>query len=494
MLHTGKLELFLDWISNHPQHSTEIFRVPHTVQIVQEPRISLEFPILVDFPRVAYETIGTFLINYISDGLTEKNPRELVSELLNEKDQVNTPLGQVTSVLKALGIEWDVRVSPVNEGIIITVEPEEYYRSVWPKKILDFIELLNTGKDYPSNIYEIASILTPQLSIYEFSKPSLVGLPVIFKLLATLEDFNILIELEDLRKSILSLYELMLAPSEIPEKYERQIIARNDLVKVFYDMLSLVNHLESLLELGHFHSGYNVLRSLIRDLGEALVAVSLAQYYEIIASELEDMPLGEWEKENAVYKGLELVQKEFVDKWLRVYYDGKGRPFSGDAPLDSQEDYDKIFYIRTLGELRKELMQNIFVELYGTKQVIRTAKRNKTKIYSVVSFKDRVYYESIDMFIQTGKLPFEIALDETISLLPKKSFGDPSKFPAANEYHKLSDVVHNPVLVDFPPYSSTIEYLGFLHHLKIVRKIFEDVLQVYRRRVSKNDQEERNGE
>ncbi|WP_456444063.1 hypothetical protein [Thermococcus sp.] len=114
MLHTGKLELFLDWISNHPQDSTEIFRVPHTVQIVREPRISLEFPVLVDFPKVAYEAIGTFLINYISEGLNEKSPRELLSELLNEKEQVNTPFGQVTSILKTLGIEWDARVSPVN--------------------------------------------------------------------------------------------------------------------------------------------------------------------------------------------------------------------------------------------------------------------------------------------------------------------------------------------------------------------------------------------
>ncbi len=492
MLHTGKLELFLDWISNHPQDSTEIFRVPHTGQIVQEPRISLEFPALVDFPRVAYEAIGTFLINYISEGLNEKSPRELLSELLNEKEQVNTPFGQVTSILKTLGIEWDARVSPVNEGIIITVEPEEYYRSVWPKKILEFIELLDTGKDYPSNIYEIASILTPQLPLQEFAKPYSVDLPMIFKLLATQEDFNMVVELEKLRKSILSLYGLIMASTELPENYGRQIIAWNGLTKIFYDILGLINHLEVLLEVGHFHSGYNVLRSLIRDLGDALIVVSLAQYYESIASELRDKSLKEEDKESAVYVGLEQVKEKFVDTWLKVYYDKEGRPFSGDVPLEARENYNETYTIRTLGELRKELEYGIFMEFYRDGYAIRTTRKNRTEKYSIIDFADRVCYESVDMFIQTGKLPFEVALDRTVSLPTKKSFGDPSKFPVANEYHKLSDVVHNPVLVDFPPYSSTIEYLGFLHHLKLVRKIFEDVLKVYRGRISKNSQKRRN--
>ncbi len=280
----------------------------------------------------------------------------------------------------------------------------------------------------------------------------------------------------------------MMAPTELPENYGRQIIAWNDLTKIFYDILGLLNYLEALLEVGHFHSGYNVLRSLIRDLGDALIVVSLAQYYESIASELEDEFLKEEDKESAVYVGLEQVKEKFADTWLKVYYDKEGRPFSGDAPLDSQEDYDKTFYIKTLEELRKELVQGIFVEFYKNKRVTRTVKKNRAKRYSLIDFKDRVYYESVDMFIQTGKLPFEVALDKTVPLPTKKSFGDFSKFPVANEYHKLSDVVHNPVLMDFPPYSSTIEYLGFLHHLKIVREIFENVLWVYRRRVSKNGQ------
>ncbi|WP_297498394.1 hypothetical protein [Thermococcus sp.] len=312
----GKLEPFLDWISNHPQDSTEIFRVPHTVQIVQESRISLEFPVLVDFPRVAYEAIGTFLINHISEELNKKSPRELLSVLLNEKEQTNTPLGQVTSMLRTLGIEWDARVFSFNEGIIITVEPEEYYRSVWPKKILDFIELLNADKDYPSNIYEIASILTPQLPLKEFAKPYSVDLPMIFKLLATQEDFNMIVELEKLRKSILSLYGLIMASTELPENYGRQIIAWNDLTKIFYDLLGLLNHLEVLLKVGHFHSGYNVLRSLIRDLGDALIVVSLAQYYESITSELRDKSLKEEDKESAVYVGLGQVKEKFVNTWL----------------------------------------------------------------------------------------------------------------------------------------------------------------------------------
>ncbi len=130
------------------------------------------------------------------------------------------------------------------------------------------------------------------------------------------------------------------------------------------------------------------------------------------------------------------------------------------------------------------------MEFYKNKHVTRAVKKNRAKRYSLIDFRDRVYYESVDMFIQTGKLPFEVALDRTVLMPTKKSFENPSKFPVANEYHKLSDVVHNPVLVDFPPYSSTIEYLGFLHHLKLVRKIFEDVLKVYRRRISKNIQRE----
>jgi hypothetical protein len=76
--------------------------------------------------------------------------------------------------------------------------------------------------------------------------------------------------------------------------------------------------------------------------------------------------------------------------------------------------------------------------------------------------------ETIDILRIHGLLVFDaIRQDIFIPEKSKEKLNNPS-YKAYIEYHKLSDAVHNPIFVDFPPYSSTIEYLGFLYHLRTV--------------------------
>ncbi|ASJ08653.1 hypothetical protein A3L11_05185 [Thermococcus siculi] len=477
MLPISELEQILEWVKKNSKNSIDLFRVPHTAWVTHpDAKISLEMPVLVDFPRIAYETIGTFIVNYASEKTKENGLREGLREILEKKEDSNTPIGYATSVLRTLGIEWDAY--PLGEKLILSVDPDEYYKNVWPHKILSFVKLLNEGQDYPSNIYEVASILTPQLPIDSIPTPSKVALPVIFFNFGATTAFNAVIELDALKNRILQLYTLIISTNETPEDYGRQIITKNHLMKIFTDMFTIVQHLELLLESGHFHSGYYLMRSLIRDLGDALLTASLIQYYSLIAPKLDETVLTEETKEDAVWSGLTYVDENFIEKWLRVYYDSYGRPFVGDAILENPKEESKEWKIKSLSNLRDELKKGMFYQLFSTGFIERKVNK-KVQKYSVVGFSDRVCYESVDMFIKTGKFPIDVVLDEHIKLPTKANLKDASQFLVSNEYHKLSDVVHNPVLVDFPPYSSTIEYLGFLHHLKILRKIFDNVLRVY---------------
>lgn len=51
----------------------------------------------------------------------------------------------------------------------------------------------------------------------------------------------------------------------------------------------------------------------------------------------------------------------------------------------------------------------------------------------------------------------------------------------SKEYSKLSEVIHEPIYIDFPPFSSLIEYLGFLHHLRKVRYFLNLVVKNYKK-------------
>jgi len=100
--------------------------------------------------------------------------------------------------------------------------------------------------------------------------------------------------------------------------------------------------------------------------------------------------------------------------------------------------------------------------------------------------------ETIDILRIHELLVFDaIKQDISIPEKPEEKLNNPS-YKAYIEYHKLSDAVHNPILVDFPPYSSTIEYLGFLYHLRIVKEIISESYKNLRKIISTEKKKEKN--
>jgi len=166
-------------------------------------------------------------------------------------------------------------------------------------------------------------------------------------------------------------------------------------------------------------------------------------------------------------------------------------PYILEEEVDKVENIDETMNIKTLSYLSKLYCNGELERFYCTGK-LREAQKKKNTEYSSIEFSDTVYIDSIDLFLQNAMLVFD-AINAGVAFPSRKEkLKNPEMHRAYVEYHKLSDAVHSPLLVDFPPYASTLEYLGFLHHLRIVRQIFSDVaskLEMIPSRITEKEKE-----
>ncbi|WP_048086354.1 hypothetical protein [Ferroglobus placidus] len=106
-------------------------------------------------------------------------------------------------------------------------------------------------------------------------------------------------------------------------------------------------------------------------------------------------------------------------------------------------------------------------------QDLRTFFNVREKILKedrVIQPRDKFLIELLDLLAVKPANVFEINDINTINIRSKEIW---------EEYKKLSEVVHTPIFIDFPPFSSILEYIGIVHHLRKVRYNLEKVITNY---------------
>jgi hypothetical protein len=460
----------------------KLFEIPYL--IVQNPRdASIRLgtrKIFADFPRIATESLFVFVGNYCDEKFkdivkskpqTREEIQKIIEEIKREKEDQETELGYISKNLEKIGIKWWINFGEHYKKPVIIINANDYYKKFWGEKIKDFVQKLNDGYDYPSQIYDMASELTPQYQKLQLR----VRIPEIFKVLEV-TDLSIIYELENLTKMIEKLRELIAIPTY--DVYSI-IFIKGSVDATFSDMLGIVHQLYNMLNTGHFFSGYLLLRKLLIDLGIILFFKSFAEEYPKITGVTK---IQEEEKLGILYDGLKDYVDNFKTKWMKVYYDDSDdMPLLASTVLESVNDViEETLEIMNFGDLKIQYNSGNLQNAITKGKAV--TKKNKKKEINVrgIECRDTVYIETIDILRLHRVLIFD-AVKANIQIPGRKDkLREPQKYRAYAEYHKLSDAVHNPILVDFPPYSSTLEYLGYLHHVRIVNKIFQDVLQVYK--------------
>lgn len=450
----------------------------------------------VDFPRIAWTVFYNDIHHYCETILKDYVPPDQFREYLKDsllfrptdifklleagvdlikKEQNNhlSPLYDLSKILTKLEITWSITFQWWYKRPVIRIYTDRYYKTLWMEKIKNFVDLLSRGKDDPYFIYKVSSEMSVEYARYnlnlglsDFEKRSLI-----FRILEATPSLSVPRELQKMYKVI----EKLTTHLELNIMTEYDLLLQSLYQALISDMKSSVYQLSSIYQSGHYLGGYHLLRHLIQDLGNLIVINFLSSESKRLLPTIYPQDRGEAvnkmkEELNTTWRTLEEYLNEFSSTWINyMVLDLVGIPHIklldvDEFPLKRNKwdstNFDNLIRFYHNGHLKE-----------------------KIKNYEVPLFTDRVLYESID-----AVLKYQMNLQDIIS--NKNDLQNTSRKLVSVEYSKLSTAVHKPIIVDFPPYSSTIEYLGFLHHLKIVRKIFEDVLKVYRRRISKNIQRE----
>jgi len=404
----------------------------------------------------------------------------IVQHIKNEK-KTDHPLNtvyQYTTYLEKLGITWSIHFRGWDEKPFIKLNANRYYKQIWPKKILTFISCLESGNDNPMSIYKMAGDMSVE---YPLGDTTAVQ-PNIFRLLSE-NGISIIMEVEKLKKLVTKLANIF---SIVNETTVYDLFLQPEISAILNDMHETLNEIRILEYGGHFLSGYFALRHLLIDLGNVLLIDFLSSLSKEVLPPLypddfeKRREIIEHNFEQSIWE-LEEYLDNFNSRWIQsLAVDNVGIP------------HLKIFNGCTMPELeykeisRLEHLANRYKN-GGIREDIQNLRR--------IKLRDSALVDLIDWVINSQRVFSDVITD--VQLLSKLSSNNSpnlssnekkkSKFIlnaslAKNEYGKLNEAVHRPILVDFPPYGSTIEYLGFVHHLRIVRNIFEKIVRIYGRK------------
>jgi len=253
----------------------QTFSIPHvvTTQATEYPvKLDLRNP-LVDFPRLAEGTIDQLL--YWCDQIVKQSSdfAQSANLILEAKKSSETPFGKLSKILSSMGISWGVEIG--NEDLTVYINPEGYYNRYWGVKLIDFVDRLNKGEDYPETIYERASMLTPSYNVSHFAYRAQVFKPAVFNLFEK-SGLDVVFELDSLVSIVDIIGQNVLS---FPIEYLPQIEFIGLIKSALADMRVTIDQLYFLEAHGHFSPGFLLLRKLLADLGMVLFFRSFAEEY-----------------------------------------------------------------------------------------------------------------------------------------------------------------------------------------------------------------------
>lgn len=410
--------------------------------------------VYVDFPRVAYfiqqiileicsSKIPQIASKTIEDAFNKiREVKSAVDEINNEKKDPKTDLGYLTECLEKLGVKWSCVYTPIYKKPILKFYTNKYFKELWTTKLVQFINDLNSGNDNPIEIYKKVQTLTPE---YKKVQEYVHTKPKIFEIFLSSEINPYKKELERVWGISQKLMKLI-----DPYEYGNPKLYR-EIDKIFMDIKTIIHQIHLILESGYCFSGYLLLRKLLTNFALIIFYDSLINW--LLKQKIE---VRGWI--DGGEDGRDIISKyvsEFSHKWASLY------PYK-DLIIYEEEQEEKsrkYFKITSIDD---------FVSKYRKGHLIRELTAG-----SYIDLKDRFLRETLDVVIALSVDIFEFAegnykldsRDKVVSI----------------EYGKLSEIVHEPIHIDFPPFSSLLEYIGFLHHLRKVRQLLDLVIKNYRR-------------
>lgn len=375
----------------------------------------------MDTPIIVDKLLLRHLINLCDEKLEEYKDPRIASQIINsEKRDTRTELGKITMCLEKLGIKWSCRYGTLFvKPPVITLNYEKYFEITWPKKLKQFIKELSEGDDDPVRIYDKA-----QAMAIEYPKKFRgERRPAIFDFFfkSELSPFK---ELDILRKHVNKL-------GKIVKKSHAGVIACTDAKTVLHQI-------QGMLETGHCLGGYFLLRKLLVDVGFAVFSDSLSSRLKTEVVEVDMDELLE-----------KIFQKICEEKWLLCQYTGEYLRIY--EPIEIKP-CNKVTDFHNFTSIRESLLKD-------PESIPR------------YDFRDTFLVQCVDV-VSNGNDIFEYEASER----EKYKEGE-----AYVEYSKLSNAIHEITWVEFPPFSSFIEYLGFLHHLRKTSYIIQNAVKGYQK-------------
>jgi len=326
MISDKEINSFISFVQSS-KNPHKLFSIPY-LSIYSGRNSNIRFGtrhVFADFPRIANECLYVGIrhicnekfkdaVNITPKTIDELNHKinkikSIIDDINKEKTNENTQIGFISKNLEDVGIKWRVQYAPHYEKPVIIIDAKRYYKEFWPKKIKNFVEKLNNGYDYPHQIYEMASELTPRYERLDLNvKP-----PEIFGVLENC-GLSLSKELTEIQKLIEKLKKIIVIPTESIELFELKVFIDS----TFADILNLLYQLRHIANSGRYFSGYMLLRKLLINLGMAIFMYSLSREYPKIK---EMHYISEEEKNKLFYPRVKYYIENFENIWFRPFYD-----------------------------------------------------------------------------------------------------------------------------------------------------------------------------
>ena len=350
-----------------------------------------------------------------------------------------------------MGIRWYIRYKGWYKKPSLIFDFSKYFSEIWPEKLKLFINELNSGDDFPNRIYEKAGCLSPLYSkVHQIDRK-----PLIFEIFfsSSLNPYNEI-------KEMIKIVERLNKKLSICYEYNNFLPLCHLLEDTLMDLKALLYNLMNIVDSGHVLGGYMLLRKVITTLSRYIFLHSLIMYLDMSGyiSQIEK------NLEEATKEDIENLVDNFLSSWWSM--DSYGNVLEIINPQNTTE-----------GKNREKIK---ITNLENFIHFIKNKNDNYLDLIKNNLIKDAFYYQFLDYFIENKdtKNLFEISsFSEFVNSVHNNM--------ASEEYKKLSKAVHEPISVDFPPFSSTIEYIGFIYHLRKVKYIVKEAVASYSKIVRK---------
>jgi len=209
-----------------------------------------------------------------------------------------------------------------------------------------------------------------------------------------------------------------------------------------------------ILESGYCFSGYVLLRKFLTDFAYIIFYDSITNW--LLKHGIKDEIIV---KEGYSKEVISTYVSEFPHKWVSIHSYGELIAYEDLEKRD--KDTKLLFKIPDL-----DTFANAYKK-WGKNQILNRLTT------SYVYPRDKFLTELLDVIVTYSIDIFEF-IENDYQLKNNDKI-------VSKEYSKLSEVIHEPIYIDFPPFSSLIEYLGFLHHLRKVRYFLNLVVKNYKK-------------